>query len=123
MTDCEFVNIRYSGKAAEFLRGFRAVYIGVIMNTIVIAWVNLAMVKILQVIFPDLMFLGLEGIRIGGFYFSAHLLTVGAIMLFVAHHNAVQPFARGAGWPATKHQAQRISIHQGQIGSIGCPCH
>lgn len=56
MTDCELATIRYSGKPAKFLRGFRAVYIGVFMNTIVIAWVNLAMVKILKVLFPDLTF-------------------------------------------------------------------
>ncbi len=54
MTDTEFVSIRYSGKPARFLRGFRAVYIGLFMNAIVMAWVNLAMVKILQVMFPEL---------------------------------------------------------------------
>ncbi|RLD50179.1 MAG: sodium:proline symporter, partial [Bacteroidetes bacterium] len=58
ITDAEFVSIRYSGGAARFLRGFRAVYIGIFMNTIVIAWVNLAMVKILTVMFPDLMIFG-----------------------------------------------------------------
>ncbi|MDD2279288.1 MAG: hypothetical protein PHS05_09540, partial [Bacteroidales bacterium] len=52
LTDAEFVSIRYSGKEASFLRGFRAVYIGIVMNVVVIAWVNLAMVKIFQVIFP-----------------------------------------------------------------------
>jgi SSS family solute:Na+ symporter len=67
MTDCEFVAIRYSGKEAVFLRGFRAVYIGVFMNVIVIAWVNLAMVKILKVIFPDLLFLGTEGFGLANF--------------------------------------------------------
>src|SRR5690606_15868800 len=38
ITDAEFVDIRYSGKAAKFLRGFRAVYIGIFMNAIVMAW-------------------------------------------------------------------------------------
>lgn len=50
MTDIEFAEIRYSGKAAAFLRGFRAVYLGVPINCIVLGWVNLAMVKILQLI-------------------------------------------------------------------------
>lgn len=54
LTDAEFVSLRYSGRPALFLRGFRAVYIGIFMNVIVMAWVNLAMVKILKVIFPDL---------------------------------------------------------------------
>ncbi|MBM3728620.1 MAG: Na+:solute symporter [Acidobacteria bacterium] len=50
MTDIEFSEIRYSGKPAAFLRGFRAVYLGVPINCIVLGWVNLAMVKILGLI-------------------------------------------------------------------------
>jgi len=89
LTDCEFVSIRYSGKPANFLRGFRAIYIGVFMNMIVIAWVNLAMVKILQVMFPDLLFFGVEEIRFLGIGMSAHLLVVGCIMLFVAIYSSL----------------------------------
>ncbi len=47
MTDIEFTEIRYSGKPAAFLRGFRALYLGIPINCIVLGWVNLAMVKIL----------------------------------------------------------------------------
>src|ERR1051325_4937998 len=50
-TDIEFAEIRYSGKPAAFLRGFRAVYLGVFVNCIILGWVNLAMVKILGLIF------------------------------------------------------------------------
>lgn len=50
MTDIEFAEIRYSGKAAAFLRGFRAVYLGIPINCIVLGWVNLAMVKILMLV-------------------------------------------------------------------------
>lgn len=49
MTDVEFAELRYAGKPAAFLRGFRALYLGVPINCIVIGWVNLAMMKILQV--------------------------------------------------------------------------
>src|SRR6059036_2765226 len=49
MTDVEFAELRYSGKPAAFLRGFRALYLGVPINCIIIGWVNLAMIKILQV--------------------------------------------------------------------------
>jgi solute:Na+ symporter, SSS family len=49
MTDVEFAEVRYSGKPAAFLRGFRALYLGIPINCIVIGWVNLAMLKILQV--------------------------------------------------------------------------
>ncbi|MCF8240412.1 MAG: Na+:solute symporter [Melioribacteraceae bacterium] len=47
MTEAEFSEIRYSGKPAKFLRGFRAVYLGLFMNVIIIGWVNRAMVSIL----------------------------------------------------------------------------
>lgn len=47
LTEVEFVEIRYSGKPAKFLRGFRAVYLGLIMNVIIIGWVNKAMSSIL----------------------------------------------------------------------------
>lgn len=50
MTDIEFSEIRYSGKPAAFLRGFRALYLGVPINCIILGWVNLAMVKILMLI-------------------------------------------------------------------------
>ena len=49
MTDVELAELRYSGKPAAFLRGFRALYLGVPINCIIIGWVNLAMLKILQV--------------------------------------------------------------------------
>jgi Na+/proline symporter len=48
MTDIEFTEIRYSGRPAAFLRGFRALYLGIPVNCIVLGWVNLAMVKILM---------------------------------------------------------------------------
>jgi len=49
MTDIEFAELRYSGKPAAFLRGFRALYLGLPINCIILGWVNLAMVKILEV--------------------------------------------------------------------------
>lgn len=53
LTDVEFVELRYSGKTAAVLRGFRAIYLGFFMNAIVLAWVNKAMEKIFQVTMPD----------------------------------------------------------------------
>src|ERR671934_1631126 len=47
MTDVEFAELRYSGRPAAFLRGFRALYLGVPINCIILGWVNLAMIKIL----------------------------------------------------------------------------
>jgi len=89
LTDCEFVAIRYGGSAGAFLRGFRALYIGVLMNIVVMGWVNLAMVKILSVVWPDLTLFGVKQVSILGFTFTAHLLAVGALMLVVAGYSAL----------------------------------
>ncbi|MBZ5535100.1 MAG: Na+:solute symporter [Acidobacteriia bacterium] len=51
LTDVEFAEIRYGGKPAAFLRGFRSLYLGLPINCIIMGWVNLAMVKILIIIF------------------------------------------------------------------------
>ncbi|MGH9404299.1 MAG: sodium:solute symporter family protein [Terriglobia bacterium] len=51
VTDAEFVEVRYAGKPAAFLRGFRAIYFGVLMNCLILGWVNLAMEKILETVF------------------------------------------------------------------------
>ena len=50
VTDVEFAEIRYSGRPAAFLRGFRALYLAVAINCIVMGWVNLAMVKVLMLV-------------------------------------------------------------------------
>ena len=49
ITDVELVELRYAGKPAAFLRGFRALYFGVLINCIILGWVNLAMEKILGI--------------------------------------------------------------------------
>lgn len=54
LTDVEFAELRYSGKPAAWLRGIRAIYLGLLMNAIVLAWVNKAMQKIFSVLFPTL---------------------------------------------------------------------
>lgn len=47
-TDVELIEIRYAGRSASALRAFRAVYLAVPVNCMIIAWVNLAMSKILE---------------------------------------------------------------------------
>lgn len=49
LTDVEFAELRYSGRPAALLRGFRAVYLGLPINCVIMGWVNLAMAKILAV--------------------------------------------------------------------------
>jgi solute:Na+ symporter, SSS family len=51
MTDVEFIELRYGGKPAAFLRGFRAIYLGVFMNAIIMGWINVALATIIHVFF------------------------------------------------------------------------
>ncbi len=46
MTDLEYYELRYSGKAASFLRGFRSLYLGVFFNSLIMGTVTLAAIKI-----------------------------------------------------------------------------
>lgn len=55
LTDIEFYELRYSGRAAAFLRGFRALYLGLIFNVLVMATVSLAAIKFGEIV------LGLPG--------------------------------------------------------------
>src|SRR6188508_1641165 len=51
LTDLEFYEIRYSGKAASIVRGFRALYLGLFFNCMIMATVNLAACKIAGILF------------------------------------------------------------------------
>ncbi len=52
ITDAQFYEIRYEGKPAAFLRAFRAMSSGVIMNILTIAWVTFAMSKVITILTP-----------------------------------------------------------------------
>jgi Na+/proline symporter len=75
MTDLEFYELRYSGKAAGFVRGFRSVYLGLFFNCMIMATVNLAACKIAGVLF------GLERWQT--------LLAVGVLNVVFATHSGL----------------------------------
>src|SRR5690242_4358138 len=54
LTDVELTEIRYGGKPAAFLRGFKAVYLGLAMNCLILGWVTNAMVSIIAVLLGPL---------------------------------------------------------------------
>src|SRR6187401_2613109 len=88
MTDLEFYEIRYSGKAASMVRGFRAVYLGFLFNCMIMATVNLAACKIAAILFglerwETLLFVGI--LNVG---FAAHsglwgVLVIDMIQFFI----------------------------------------
>lgn len=64
LTEIELIELRYSGKAAALLRGFKAVYLGLVMNVLIIGWVNLAMLTIITEFFgatPTVAYMVLAG--------------------------------------------------------------
>src|SRR6476646_5100152 len=75
MTDVEFAEIRYSGNRAAFLRGFRALYLAIPINLIILGWVTRAMIKILTIS------LGLRDVQIAGMTVSGEVLAVGICFL------------------------------------------
>jgi SSS family solute:Na+ symporter len=71
MTDVELAEVRYSGTPAAFLRGFRALYLAIPINLIILGWVTRAMIKILTIS------LGLHDVSIAGMTVSGDVLAVG----------------------------------------------
>ncbi len=51
LTDVQFAELRYAGKPAAFLRGFRALYLGLLMNCLILGWVAKAMISIIHDLF------------------------------------------------------------------------
>ncbi|HVS88756.1 MAG TPA: sodium:solute symporter family protein [Candidatus Acidoferrum sp.] len=77
LTDVEFVELRYGGKPAAFLRGFRAIYLGALMNCLILGWVIKAMISIITVLLGDAIAQG-RVLQVG---FGSHALfhyTLGA---------------------------------------------
>ncbi|HEX8850178.1 MAG TPA: sodium:solute symporter family protein [Gemmatimonadaceae bacterium] len=88
MTDVEFAEIRYSGKPAAALRGFRAVYLALPINLIILGWVTRAMIKILTIS------LGLHDVQILGMTVSGEVLAVAiCFIITVAYSSAAGMWA------------------------------
>jgi SSS family solute:Na+ symporter len=69
LTDVEFAELRYSGRPAALLRGFRALYLGIPINCVIMGWVNLAMSKVLAVTLGwDRLTAVLISLAVTGFY-------------------------------------------------------
>jgi SSS family solute:Na+ symporter len=75
MTDVEFAEVRYSGKSAAWLRGFRALYLAIPINLIILGWVTRAMIKILTIS------LGLRDVSVLGINVSGQVIAVGICFL------------------------------------------
>ncbi len=88
LTDLEFYELRYSGKAAGAVRGFRAIYLGLFFNCIIMATVNLAACKIANVLFDLNRWETLLAIGLLNVAFAAHsglwgVLVIDMVQFFI----------------------------------------
>src|SRR5438309_7880139 len=81
LTDLEFYELRYSGKSATGLRGFRAVYLGLLFNCLIMATVNLAACKIATVLFGLSRWQTLAAVGLLNVAFAAHSGLWGVLVI------------------------------------------
>src|SRR5918997_2522348 len=81
LTDLEFYEIRYSGRAASAVRGFRAVYLGLFFNCLIMATVNLAACKIAAIMFGLPRWQTLLAVGILNVVFAAHSGLWGVLVI------------------------------------------
>jgi SSS family solute:Na+ symporter len=82
MTDVEFAEIRYSGRPAAVLRGFRALYLAIPINLIILGWVTKAMIKILTIS------LGLRDVSLLGRVVPGEVIAVGICFIITVAYSA-----------------------------------
>jgi len=88
LTDLEFYELRYSGKAAMAVRGFRSIYLGLLFNCVIMATVNLAACKIAAVLFGFTRWQTLAAVGLLNVAFAAHsglwgVLVIDMIQFFI----------------------------------------
>jgi len=103
MTDLEFYEMRYSGKAASGVRGFRAVYLGLFFNCMIMATVSLAACKIAGVLFgldrwQTLLICGVINV-----VFAAHAGLWGVLVIDMSQFGIMMTSAIAAAWFAVQH--------------------
>ncbi|MGE0126989.1 MAG: sodium:solute symporter family protein [Blastocatellales bacterium] len=114
LTDLEFYEIRYSGNAASAVRGFRAIYLGLFFNCLIMATVNLAACKIAAILFgldrwQTLLFVGALNV-----VFAAHSGLWGVLVI-----DMIQFFIKMTAVIAAAYFAIRLPQVGGLDGLIG----
>src|SRR5579864_6634238 len=103
LTDLEFYEIRYSGKAASAVRGFRAVYLGLLFNCVIMATVNLAACKIAAVLFGFERWQTLLAVGLLNVAFAAHSGLWGVLVIDMIQFFIKMTAVIAAAWFAVKH--------------------
>lgn len=103
MTDLEFYEVRYSGKAAGVVRGFRSVYLGLFFNCIIMASVNLAACKIGNVLFGLPRWQTLTACGLLNVVFAAHSGLWGVLVIDMLQFFIMMTGAVAAAYFAVQH--------------------
>ncbi|MFZ2641374.1 MAG: sodium:solute symporter family protein [Verrucomicrobiia bacterium] len=110
MTDLEFYEIRYSGKAASAVRGFRAIYLGLFFNCLIMASVNVAACKIANILFGLSLWQTLAMVGLLNVVFAAHSGLWGVLVI-----DMIQFFLKMTAVIAAAYFAVQLP----QVGGLG----
>src|SRR6516225_7703050 len=118
MTDLEFYEIRYSGKAASFVRGFRAIYLGLFFNCFIMATVTLAACKIAAILFglkpwQTLLICGVLNV-----VFAAHSGLWGVLVIDMVQFFIKMTAVVAAAWFGLKEVARRSGLGDSAIAGL-----
>lgn len=124
LTDLEFYELRYSGKAATAVRGFRSIYLGLFFNCIIMATVNLAACKIAGVLFGLDRWQTLLSVGLLNVIFAAHsglwgVLVIDMIQFFIKMSAVVAAAWFAISLPEVGGMAglvEKLSVKQGPGG-------
>ena len=105
LTDLEFYEIRYSGRAASAVRGFRAIYLGLLFNCLIMATVNLAACKIAGVLFGLERWQTLAFVGVLNVVFAAHSGLWGVLVIDMIQFFIKMTAVTAAAWFALAHPA------------------
>ncbi|HYG14731.1 MAG TPA: sodium:proline symporter, partial [Bacteroidia bacterium] len=112
VTEVELIELRYGGRPARFLRGFKAIYLGLFMNMMIMGWVNFALVQILSIFF--------------GMDTDTALLITGGLMVLTAVYSSLSGLLGVAMTDAVQFVIAMVScvvlavvvVHSDAIGGV-----
>ena len=110
MTDLEFYEIRYSGRAAQALRGFRALYLGLLFNCMIMATVNLAACKIAAILFGLERWQTLAAVGALNVAFAAHSGLWGVLVIDMIQFFIKMTAVIAAAW---------FAVNAPEVGGLG----
>lgn len=113
LTDLEFYELRYSGKAASAVRGFRSIYLGFFFNCIIMATVNLAACKIAAILFGLDRWQTLGAVGLLNVVFAAHSGLWGVLVI-----DMVQFFIKMSAVIAAAYFAVTLPVVGGMSGLV-----